>query len=151
MQNLLMLLIAAGGTSLCACTSQPQAHVEQTKAATTIVVRKPRGEPGDFVLCKDGSVLVFPAANPKNCSCRGKPALVEGVAFRLNFEAIMKKQIATATIVGATLALACLLWEQQSVAAYKGQATRATHAAPSPFDRHLRYAYDPSSETGLTS
>lgn len=53
----------------------------------------------------------------------------------------MKKQIATATMIGALLALACLLWEQQSAAALgdHGAGTR-THANPSPFDRHLRYS-----------
>ena len=64
-------------------------------------------------------------------------------AFRLNFEAIMKQQIAAATLIGALLALACLLWEQQSVAAMgnHGAGTRATtRANPSPFDRHLRYS-----------
>jgi hypothetical protein len=55
MENLLMLLIAAGSSSLCACTTQQQAHVEQPKPL--IVVHQPRGEQGDFVLCKDGRVL----------------------------------------------------------------------------------------------
>ncbi|MGF6547239.1 hypothetical protein [Paraburkholderia youngii] len=68
MQNLFLLLIAAGSSSLCACTAQPVAHVEPARPAPTIVVRKPRGEPGDFVLCKDGRVLVFPAAHPQTCS-----------------------------------------------------------------------------------
>jgi hypothetical protein len=68
MQNLLMLLIAAGGSSLCACTTQTAAHVESAKPAPTIVVQRPRGEPGDFIICKDGRVLVFPAAHPKSCS-----------------------------------------------------------------------------------
>jgi len=54
----------------------------------------------------------------------------------------MKKQIATATLIGALMALACLLWEQQSVAAMgnHGAGMRARHANPSPFDRHLRYS-----------
>jgi hypothetical protein len=54
----------------------------------------------------------------------------------------MKKQIATVTLIGALLALACLLWEQQSVAALgdHGAATRATRTNPSPFDWHLRYS-----------
>ncbi|OUL84886.1 hypothetical protein CA603_24360 [Paraburkholderia hospita] len=69
MQNfLMMLLVAAGSSSLCACSSQSQARVETAKTAPTIVVRKPKGEPGDFILCKDGRVLVFPAAHPKTCS-----------------------------------------------------------------------------------
>jgi hypothetical protein len=68
MQNLLMLLIAAGSSSLCACTTQPQAHVDPVRPAPTIVVHKPRGEQGDFIICKDGRVLVFPAAHPKTCS-----------------------------------------------------------------------------------
>ena len=54
----------------------------------------------------------------------------------------MKQQIAAATLIGALLALACLLSEQQSVAALgnHGAGTRATRANPSPFDRHLRYS-----------
>ena len=68
MNNLLMLLIAAGSSSLCACSSQPQARVETAKPVPTIVVHQPKGEPGDFVLCKDGHVLVFPAAHPNTCS-----------------------------------------------------------------------------------
>jgi hypothetical protein len=53
----------------------------------------------------------------------------------------MKKLIATATVIGALLALACLLWDQQSAASpgNKGQATRSLRATPSPFDRHLKY------------
>ncbi|WP_248558195.1 hypothetical protein [Paraburkholderia terrae] len=68
MNNLLMLLIAAGSSSLCACSSQPQARAETARPVSTIVVQKPKGEPGDFMLCKDGRVLVFPAAHPKTCS-----------------------------------------------------------------------------------
>jgi hypothetical protein len=68
MNNLLMLLIAAGISSLCACSSQPQARVETAKPVPALVVHQPKGEPGDFVLCKDGRVLVFPAAHPKTCS-----------------------------------------------------------------------------------
>ncbi|AUT75510.1 hypothetical protein C2L64_44815 [Paraburkholderia hospita] len=67
MNNLLMLLIAAGSSSLCACSSQPQ-RVETARPVPTIVVQQPKGEPGDFVLCKDGRVLVFPAAHPKTCT-----------------------------------------------------------------------------------
>ena len=54
----------------------------------------------------------------------------------------MKKQIATATVIGAMLALGCLLWEQQSVAALgnSGVAARSTRTSPSPFERHLRYS-----------
>lgn len=52
----------------------------------------------------------------------------------------MKKQIAPATLIGALMALACLLGAQQSVAAMgKHGAVTRTHANPSPFDRHLRY------------
>jgi len=68
MNNLLMLLIAAGSSSLCACSSQPPLGVDTARRVSTIVVQQPRGEPGDFVLCKDGRVLVFPAAHPKTCS-----------------------------------------------------------------------------------
>ncbi|MGF6812800.1 hypothetical protein OKW30_008017 [Paraburkholderia sp. Clong3] len=52
----------------------------------------------------------------------------------------MKKQIAAATVIGAMLALACLLWEQQSFAALHKHATRAPGISPSPFDRQLRRA-----------
>ena len=66
MSNLLMLLIAAGGTSLCACSLQPQVH--DTTVHPMIVVHPPTGEPGDFILCKDGRVLVFPLSHPQTCS-----------------------------------------------------------------------------------
>ncbi|MFL9911891.1 hypothetical protein [Paraburkholderia sp. RL17-337-BIB-A] len=66
MQNLLMLLMAAGSSSLCACTTQPQANVARPRPV--IVVQKPRGEPGDFTICADGRVLVYPASHPKSCS-----------------------------------------------------------------------------------
>jgi hypothetical protein len=54
----------------------------------------------------------------------------------------MKKRIATAAVIGALLALACLLWEQQSVAAMGNHkaGARPLRANPSPFDRHLRYS-----------
>ncbi|AXF12814.1 hypothetical protein CUJ91_33135 (plasmid) [Paraburkholderia graminis] len=55
----------------------------------------------------------------------------------------MKKQITTAAALGALLAVACLLWEQQSAAALStttGKATRASRASPSPFDRRLKVA-----------
>jgi hypothetical protein len=68
-----------------------------------------------------------------------RPVLERAGAFHVNLETIMKKQIATATVIGAMLAVACLLWEQQSVAASKGPATRALRTNPSPFDQHLRY------------
>ena len=68
MQNLLVLLIAAGSSSLCACTIEPQAQPAQPRHVSTIVIQQPRGEPGDFILCNDGRVLVFPLAHPKTCS-----------------------------------------------------------------------------------
>lgn len=54
----------------------------------------------------------------------------------------MKKQITTATLIGAFLAVAFLLYEQQSAAAFDEHRanTRATRTSPSPFDRHLRYS-----------
>jgi hypothetical protein len=57
-------------------------------------------------------------------------------------EAIMKKQITTATLIGAMLALACLLYEQQSAAASGDRrcSTQTERTNPSPFDRHLRYS-----------
>jgi hypothetical protein len=66
MSNPLMLLIAAGGTSLCACSLQPQ--VPETNVQPTIVVHPPKGERGDFILCDDGRVLVFAVSHPKTCS-----------------------------------------------------------------------------------
>ncbi|MFL9937039.1 hypothetical protein P0D88_50835 [Paraburkholderia sp. RL18-103-BIB-C] len=65
MQNLLMLLIAAGSSSLCACTTQP-AHAAGLRPV--VVVQRPKGEPGDFTICPDGRVLVYPASHPKSCS-----------------------------------------------------------------------------------
>ncbi|MDT8843785.1 hypothetical protein ParKJ_41025 [Paraburkholderia fungorum] len=55
----------------------------------------------------------------------------------------MKKQITTAAALGALLAVACLLWEQQSTAALSvsaGKARRVSRANQSPFDRRLRLA-----------
>ncbi|CAB3774575.1 hypothetical protein [Paraburkholderia humisilvae] len=67
MQNLLMLLIVAGGSSsLCAYSNQPQAHTEH--ARPSIVVVQPKGEPGDFILCPDGRVLTFAVSHPKTCN-----------------------------------------------------------------------------------
>jgi hypothetical protein len=52
----------------------------------------------------------------------------------------MKKQIAAATVIGAMLWLACLLWEQQSGAAEnRNHATRPCSTSRSPFERQLRY------------
>jgi hypothetical protein len=68
MQNLILLLIAAGSSSLCACTIQPQAEPVPSRHVSTIVIRQPRGEPGDFIICNDDRVLVFPVAHPKTCS-----------------------------------------------------------------------------------
>ncbi|MGF6997456.1 hypothetical protein [Paraburkholderia sp. GAS32] len=55
----------------------------------------------------------------------------------------MKKQITTAAALGGLLAVACLLWEQQSAAALSGTtgaATRASRTSPSPFEGRLRFA-----------
>ncbi|OLL27620.1 hypothetical protein BTH42_31805 [Burkholderia sp. SRS-W-2-2016] len=68
MQNLLLLLYVAGHPSLSAYPANAAARIEPATPAPTIVARQPRGEPGDFVLCKDGRVLVFPAAHPQTCS-----------------------------------------------------------------------------------
>lgn len=66
MMNFLMLLVAAAGTSsLGACShiaAQPQAQ------RPVIVVHSPKGEQGDFRICDDGRVLVYPASHPKSCS-----------------------------------------------------------------------------------
>jgi hypothetical protein len=57
-------------------------------------------------------------------------------------EANLKIQTAVAVAIGAVLALACLLWEQQSVAALrsKDRPARALRTIPSPFDRPARAA-----------
>jgi len=65
MMNFLMLLMAAAGTSsLGACTP---ATVRPQATHPTIVVHATRGEQGDFRICDDGRVLVFPAKHPKSC------------------------------------------------------------------------------------
>ncbi|WP_321936163.1 hypothetical protein [Paraburkholderia sp. J8-2] len=66
MMNFLMLLIAAAGTSsLGACT---QAPLRPQAEAAVIVVHSPKGEQGDFRICDDGRVLVYPASHPKSCN-----------------------------------------------------------------------------------
>jgi hypothetical protein len=66
MMNLFMLLVAAAGTSsLGACShiaAQPQAEHQ------LIVVHARKGEQGDFRICDDGRVLVYPASHPKSCT-----------------------------------------------------------------------------------
>ncbi|CAE6860807.1 hypothetical protein R75461_07971 [Paraburkholderia nemoris] len=56
----------------------------------------------------------------------------------------MKKQITTAGALAGLLAIACLLWEQQSAAALSGTTGAATRASrtspPSPFEGRLRFA-----------
>ncbi|CAG9207812.1 MULTISPECIES: hypothetical protein [Paraburkholderia] len=66
MMNFLMLLVAAAGTSsLTACGNAPA----MPKAdRTVIVVHSPKREQGDFRICDDGRVLVFPANHPKSCA-----------------------------------------------------------------------------------
>ena len=66
MSNLLMLLIAASGSSLCACAAQPQARNVDVKPP--IVAHKPTHDAGDFTVCKDGRVLVFTTSHPLRCS-----------------------------------------------------------------------------------
>lgn len=53
---------------LCACVSSDAPTSQQSTAQPTIVVQPPRGEPGDFVICNDGNVLVFTTSHPKSCS-----------------------------------------------------------------------------------
>ncbi len=66
MLNFFMLLVAAAGTSsLGACSHiavQPQAEHQ------LIVVHARKGEQGDFRICDDGRVLVYPASHPKSCT-----------------------------------------------------------------------------------
>ncbi|WP_321817907.1 MULTISPECIES: hypothetical protein [unclassified Paraburkholderia] len=66
MMNFFMLLVAAAGTSsLGACSQiamQPQVQ------RPLIVIHSPKGEQGDFRLCDDGRVIVFPVNHPKSCS-----------------------------------------------------------------------------------
>lgn len=67
MSNFLMLLIAAGGSAgLCSC-STPVHEVRPTGFRPSIVVHEPAGEKGDFIICNDGRVLVFPVSDPKTC------------------------------------------------------------------------------------
>jgi hypothetical protein len=63
MENLAFLIVAA---SLCGChaVSMDESAVKRS----VIVIQQPKGEPGDFVICKDGRLLVFPVAHPKTCS-----------------------------------------------------------------------------------
>lgn len=61
-----MLLVAAGTTSLCSCTTQPQAQAVIARPA--IVVHAPRGEPGDFRVCPDGRLITYPRSHPKTCA-----------------------------------------------------------------------------------
>jgi hypothetical protein len=67
MSSFLILLIAAAGTSsLCACSAETRARPPETRPL--IVIQHPKGEQGDFTICNDGRVLVFPVAHPKSCS-----------------------------------------------------------------------------------
>lgn len=66
MENFFMLLVAAGSSSLCACTAQPQAHAVSARPA--IVVQAPRGESGDFRVCPDGRLITYPRSHPKTCT-----------------------------------------------------------------------------------
>lgn len=66
METFLMVLLAAGASSLCACTAQPHAPAATTRSV--IVVHAPRGEPGDFRVCPDGRVITYPVSHPKSCS-----------------------------------------------------------------------------------
>lgn len=67
MMNFLMLLVAAAGTSsLGACShiaAQPRAQARRP----VIVAHSPKSEQGDFRICDDGRVLVYPASHPKAC------------------------------------------------------------------------------------
>lgn len=66
MMNFLMLLVAAAGTSsLGACShvaAQPQAE------RPVIVAHSRKGGQGDFRICDDGRVLIYPADHPKSCT-----------------------------------------------------------------------------------
>jgi hypothetical protein len=62
----MLLIAAAGSSSLCACSNAPQAHVQSVGPA--IVVQPPKRDAGDFKICKDGRVLVFTDSHPKTCT-----------------------------------------------------------------------------------
>ncbi|PNE59411.1 hypothetical protein A8H39_03560 [Paraburkholderia fungorum] len=67
MPNILMVLIVAmAGSSLCACSVSSQTRSPDFRSK--IVVHEPAASQGDFVLCKDGRVLVFPVSHPMTCS-----------------------------------------------------------------------------------
>ena len=66
MMNFLMPLVAAAGAStLGACT---HAQVQPQAEKPVIVAHSPRREQGDFRICDDGRVLVYPASHPKSCA-----------------------------------------------------------------------------------
>ena len=65
MSNLLMLIIAARGWLLCACT---QATPVQHAAVRSLIVAYRQPAKADFRLCKDGRVLVFPDGHPQDCN-----------------------------------------------------------------------------------
>ncbi|MFP3637565.1 hypothetical protein [Paraburkholderia sp. SIMBA_054] len=59
----LLLVLCA---TLMGCTAVQPAQAPTTRPS--IVITQPKGEPGDFILCEDGRVLVFPLRHPKTCS-----------------------------------------------------------------------------------
>ncbi|MBN3760869.1 hypothetical protein [Burkholderia sp. Ac-20365] len=58
------------GSLACAvvCSACTTAAPTPVASRSTIVVVQPKGEQGDFILCQDGRVLVFPVSHPKTCS-----------------------------------------------------------------------------------
>jgi hypothetical protein len=66
MMNFLMLLVAAAGaSSLSACAPSP---MQPQPTRPMIIVHAPGGEQGDFRICEDGRVFVFPVSQPKSCN-----------------------------------------------------------------------------------
>ena len=67
MQNIFMLLIVAADCSTdSVCSNVPQARTPERRAA--LVAQPPKGEQGDFTICKDGRVLVFTTSHPLKCA-----------------------------------------------------------------------------------
>ncbi|WGS55050.1 hypothetical protein LFL96_36860 (plasmid) [Paraburkholderia sp. D15] len=63
---LTLALAAASLVPLCACSTT--APITDAAHRSVISIYEPQGEPSDFVLCKDGRVLVFLTSHPQTCS-----------------------------------------------------------------------------------
>lgn len=68
-QRKVFVAVMLGAFATCcglgACVSAPPSSA---KPPSVITVMPPRGEPGDFRICPDGRVIVFPVSHPLDCS-----------------------------------------------------------------------------------